>query len=326
MIYTYRSFAGESDLPKLAQLLTDCEIVDQMGVRRTAEELRVQFFAPTLDPEHDVRLWENPEGVVIAYGVIEIDVATDEITGTLRWRVRPDHREHWLDDDVIRWGEARLCEVGVTKGLPARLESIARDIDRPRQFLLEWHKYDVRHELWQMDRDLHQPIDTPTLSEGFTIRAADPERDAEAWIAMYNDSFIDHWNHIDLTLEDYRHRRQTDPGYAPERDLILVAPDGTFAAFCWSFINPQEVGRVGVKQALLHQIGTRRGFRQQGLGRTLILKTLEILHDAGMDSVRLYVYMDNQNNASHLYESVGFQKAFSLVTYAKTVTDTIKAG
>jgi len=315
-----RPYAGDADLKKISKLLSECESIDMMGLRRTPDELRVQFSDPSLNTELDTRLWEAPRRKLAGYALLDIEMGA-RIDATLRWRIHPNYRADWLDDDVIQWGEEQMRQLAAEKGLPARIQSVARDIDRPRQFMLEWHDYNVIHELWQMERNLHQPIDHPQLPEGFSVRAAIPEQDADAWIAMYNESFIDHWDHVDLTREAYFHRRQNDPGYARERDLIVIAPDGQFAAFCWSFINPDEISRARTKQALLQQIGTRRGYRNLGLGRAILCQTLQTLRDQGMDSVRLYVYTDNKLGAQKLYEDAGFTKSFSLVTYAKALTE-----
>ena len=43
---------------------------------------------------------------------------------------------------------------------------------------------------------------------------------------MFNQTFIDHWNHHPLTVETRKHWL-TDPNYKPELDLVAIAPDGT---------------------------------------------------------------------------------------------------
>ena len=52
-------------------------------------------------------------------------------------------------------------------------------------------------------------------------------------------------------------------------------------------------------------MGILKEFREQGLGRRLILATLERAREAGIERVELTVYASNQR-AVRLYESIGF--------------------
>lgn len=316
---TARPYAGEPDLERVSAMLDVCESIDRMGLRRTPDELRTGFHDPAVDPAHDIQLWEDAGGRVVGYGLVEVNRG-DTLEGTLRFRVHPAVRAHNLDAQVIAWAESRMRALAAAQSIPARLLSMARDDDKRRKYALEQHHYKAVRYFFQLERSLAAPIAKPQFPPGFRLRQADPAQDAEVWIAMFNQTFVDHWNHHDLTPEEYRHQRQTDPGYTPQHDLIAIAPDGTFAALCWSIINRTEIARSGRKQALLHQIGTRRGFRKIGLGRAMLLAALRALKEDGMESVRLYVDADNPTGATRLYDSAGFQKVFMLITYAKDVT------
>ena len=63
---------------------------------------------------------------------------------------------------------------------------------------------------------------------------------------MFNQSFIDHWNHHDLTAETVRYWMQ-DANYQPELDLIAVSGDRKFAAFCDCQLKPQKNAPSGQK-------------------------------------------------------------------------------
>jgi mycothiol synthase len=317
--YRTRPYTGNDDLHRLSRMLDACEAEDKMGVNRSSQELQVQFDSPMVDAASQTCFWENDRNLLRAYGLLEIEKdRSRRLDGTLRWRVHPLARADQLDDDVITWGEKVLLQKSQEAGLPAAMQSITRHDDIARLVMLQWHGYALRHEVWQMNRWLAKPLEKPTLPEGFTIRPADAAKDAEAWVDMYNDSFFDHPNHHDLTVAEYHHRRQTDPGYLAQRDLVVCDAQGQMAALCWSLVNPEEIARAdGEKVAMLNEIGTRRGFRQMGLAKALLWATLAQLKDEGLDSVRLYVYTDNENQASTLYEAAGFEQTFSLMIYQK---------
>jgi mycothiol synthase len=289
-----------------------------MGVSRSPDEVRTALEAPGIDPARDICLWEDADGELMAYAMVEI-AGEEAPEGTLRFRVHPAARALNLDGEVIRWAEARMRELATGRGVLLRLMSFARADDKPRVFMLEWHHFKPIRYFFQLGRTLDGPIDAPAFPLGFVLRHADPAQDGAGWVEMFNQTFIDHWDHHDLTLAQYMHRRQTDPGYDPRHDLIVSAPEGTFAAFCWSLVNREEMARTGRREALLHQIGVRRGFRQMGLGRATMLAALRALQADGLESVRLYVDADNPTGATRLYESVAFEKQLTLITYTKEV-------
>ena len=168
-----------------------------------------------------------------------------------------------------------------------------------------------------MKRSLAEPIPEPQFPAGFTLRDAG-HQDTEAWVQMFNQTFIDHWNHHDLTVESAEYTL-TKPNYKPELDLVAVDSDRTFAAFCFCAIHPEDNDRTGRKEGWIGSLGTRRGFRKMGLARAMLLSGMHQLKAAGMDTAKLGVDTQNPNNALWLYESVGFEKLYNWITYVKDV-------
>jgi ribosomal protein S18 acetylase RimI-like enzyme len=142
--------------------------------------------------------------------------------------------------------------------------------------------------------------------------------DAQAWVEIHNQSAIDHWIFHPSTVEEYIYSLN-DPNYQPELDLIAVAPDGTFAAFCSSYISLEESDRNGRKEGWIGGLGTRRGFRRQGLGRAMLLAGMQQLKAIGMEGAKLGVDAQNPSEAGKLYESVGFRKLYTDVVYLKNL-------
>ncbi|NJL46635.1 MAG: GNAT family N-acetyltransferase [Leptolyngbyaceae cyanobacterium SM2_5_2] len=133
---------------------------------------------------------------------------------------------------------------------------------------------------------------------------------------MFNESFVDHWNFSPMTLVD-RQYRLTYPTYQPELDWVAVAADGTLAAFCGAHIPHEDNARKHRQEGWINILGTRRGYRRQGLARSMLLQGLHQLQAAGLDTALLGVDSQNPNQAQSLYESAGFQVKESYVTYEK---------
>jgi hypothetical protein len=68
-------------------------------------------------------------------------------------------------------------------------------------------------------------LPTPVLPEGFHIRAVAGEQDVAQLVEVHSRSFGSSW-----TEEQYLRVMRT-PGFHIEREIVVVAPDGRFAAF-----------------------------------------------------------------------------------------------
>lgn len=113
---------------------------------------------------------------------------------------------------------------------------------------------------------------------GFSFRSARGMEEAAALTAVHNGAFGSIW-----TPELYRYVMQS-PGYAPERELVIQAPDGTFAAFTVTWHDP--LNRMG----LFEPVGVHRDFQRRGFGRALMLYGLQRLAAADGAAIPSAVY------------------------------------
>jgi ribosomal protein S18 acetylase RimI-like enzyme len=78
-----------------------------------------------------------------------------------------------------------------------------------------------------------------------------------------------------------------------------------------------DKARTGRLEGWIGILGTRRGFRRIGLARAMLLRGLQQLKAAGMDTAKIGVDAENPLGARQLYESVGFQKLHTRLMYVK---------
>jgi mycothiol synthase len=313
-----RSYTGEADLQPVTDFLNLCEAYDKLDEGISVDELRDEFNAPTLDTARDLRIWEDGDGAMIGFGQLWISTTGDPVDGYLWFKVHPEHRDGMIASEIIAWGEERMREVGREHSVRTLLRSGARSDRADEIALLEEHGFAIGRYFLRMTRSLHEPIPEPVLPSGFTIRTVVGTHQAAAWIDMFNQSFIDHWNHHDKTVEERLHW-MSESYYNADRDLIVVAPDGTFAAFAFCSISSEENTRTGRKEGWVNLLGTRRGFRKIGLGRAILLAGLQRLQADGMDTALLGVDADSLTGATRLYQSVGFKPVLTFVGYVKDV-------
>ena len=311
-----RAYESEADLAPIVDMLNACEAVDQHDEGISIEELRSEFTSPGLDVARDIRLWYAADDALVGFGQLWIPAEGDVADGFLWFKVHPDSRDVGIENEIILWGEERMREVGRERGKPAVLRAGSRENDEARVALFERHAMTVARYFWRMGRPLQDPIPEPQLPEGYTLSYVHGHEDVEPWIAAFNQSFIDHYNHHDMVARDRLHR-MSDPHYVAEQDLVAIAPDGSVAAFCWCSINPIENQRSGRSEGWINILGTRRGHRNIGLGRAMLYAGLHRLKADGVETALLGVDGANPTGATRLYESAGFHKILTHVAYLK---------
>ncbi|MDX2239814.1 MAG: GNAT family N-acetyltransferase [Leptolyngbyaceae cyanobacterium bins.302] len=311
-----RSYAGEVDLPAIAELINFCKTADNQDGLVTVDELRDDYADPDFDVDRDLRLWTNATGALCAVASCWFPEPAEVKNGYFGFSIHPSAREQGIEEDIFSWAEALVKDLAQAHQRPARLRTGARD---DYAFRLNWltrKGFTSDRTFYQMMRSLSEPIPQPQLPDGFTIRPLQGEAEVAAWVEMFNQSFIDHWNFTPLTVESRAHWL-TETSYQPELDLVAVAPDGTLAAFCYAIIHAEENTLTGQLEGWIADLGTRRGFRRMGLGRAMLLTGLHTLQAHGMNTALLGVDSENPSGALALYQSVGFQKRHTSFAFVK---------
>jgi ribosomal protein S18 acetylase RimI-like enzyme len=103
-------------------------------------------------------------------------------------------------------------------------------------------------------------------------------------------------------------------GYRRDLDIVAVAKDGEFVAFCTCWLDTEN------KTGLFEPVGCVPGYRRRGLSQTVFSEGLRRLKALGAESA---VVGTNPLNvpAIRLYESCGFRISFTDFTYCKTLKD-----
>lgn len=313
-------FADIADLVKLnnptGQLDEDTLVCD----------LQRFFESPDVDKARDLQVWKDISGRLVGFGQLLMSDQNGEIEGYLYFDIHPSRRGDGLETEILQWSEQRLREVAKERDVRVKLHTRSRDHKSDRQILLEKQGFTTERSFLTMACSLDQPFSSPSLPTGFTLQQLSsngryfqvPLCNLKAWVNLFNESFIDHWDHHDLAVESARHWLK-NPHYKPELNLIAVAPDGTFAAFCVGYINQEENARTGCNEGWIKLLGTRRGFRKLGLGRAILLAQMRQLKAMGVERVNLGVDAQSLTSATRLYQSVGFHPVNTWLSYVKEI-------
>jgi mycothiol synthase len=321
----FRGFRGlDADLPGMFEAvhqahLADGEIepLELAGMRAEYEHLERS------DPARDILVVELGDEIV-GYARVQWGDASD---GSRYYDgfcfLRPDARRRGLGRAMLAWSEDRRriiadAHAAAGEGLDrARwLTTFAHDGDLGGRVLLESAGYEPFRRFFSMRRpDLESIPDAP-LSEGLEIRPIPRDRAVLRQVfAAAGEAFRDHFGWVDEGDEafaSFSENPATDP------DLWLVAFDGEEVAA--AVIG--EIHRRGdgiAREGWLASVFTRRPWRRRGLARALIVRSLALLRDRGLQSAALGVDAENPNQALGLYESCGFRVASSTTAFRTAI-------
>ena len=148
---------------------------------------------------------------------------------------------------------------------------------------------------WQIHADDGPPA-LGGLADGYRIRGLAGPADVPPRVEIHRVTFAP----SRLSVEKYE-RLTTMPHYRYEDDLVVVAPDGSFAAFAMAWWDP--VGRVGE----FEPVGTHPEHQRRGLARALLTFGVHRFLDMGARVVQ--VFSDaTEPGPEALYEAVGFRR------------------
>ena len=327
------SLAVKEHSAKSAKLFAD--IIDlvkfnnptgQLNEDTLVGDLQRFFEAPDGDIACDLRIWKEFNGNLIGFGQLFMSEQDNEIEGCLYFDIHPTWRNTTLQTEILQWSEQRMGEMQTARGVPVKLRTRCCEDRFERLVRLEKQGFTHDRSFLTVACSLDQPLPSFSLPTGFTLRSLSTHQhnfqvqpsELNAWVELFNESFIDHWGNYQFTPETARYFLN-NPSYKPELNLVAVAPDGTFAAFCLGSINWAGNACNGRNEGWIEFLGTRRGFRKLGLGRSLLLAVMKQLQAAGIEQVKLGVDAQSLTGAMRLYQSVGFQPIKTWRSYVKAI-------
>jgi mycothiol synthase len=147
----------------------------------------------------------------------------------------------------------------------------------------------------------------PSLPSGYTLRDMRnaTDEDIQRRVDVHRAAFAP----SKMTTEKHK-RAMAAPTYRPEGDLVVVADDGSFAAF--TIIWFDETNKIG----LFEPVGTHPDHQRRGLGRTIMAEGLHRLTALG--ATRALVTSGVNNDASNaLYTRAGFEPVDVTISWTK---------
>jgi predicted N-acetyltransferase YhbS len=255
---------------------------------------------PDETPEDLVTLWfDGPE--LVGWVWLEPPDAAD-------WMAMPDATAEVLGRtlDSIEAAAPSTDGTRTTRIYARDDDEVARGIVAERGYVPDGRAF--HHWLRKLPAGGGPAIPQVTLPAGYRSAATRWPDDLEARVEVHRSAFAP----SRMTVEKYRamHDRAH---YAPERDRVIVAPDGTFAAFANAWWDP--VARVGE----LEPVGVHADHRRLGLGRAVCFDAFRALEALGAEECLIFSSVTNEGSEA-LYASLGCEAVTTNRRYARTVS------
>lgn len=165
------------------------------------------------------------------------------------------------------------------------------------------------HVFNHMVRSLDDELPEPALPDGYRLRTVRPE-DLERRVEVHRAAFAP----SRVVPESYA-RLQREWPYRADLDHVVEAPDGSFAAFCISWLDERNRG------GLLEPVGTHPDHRRRGLATAVCLAAIRSLRALGAETA--VIGSLDPSPAETVYESVGFRTVTRHVPYGKKTADAV---
>lgn len=270
-----------------------------------AAAIRTEWISPGFDPAEDIRLVFAPDGEMVGY----VEVWTTQKPPVHPWiwgRIDPRYEDLGLGTYLLTWAEEHAKKA--LHEIPTELRFAPRvgtyqQADRAKALFLDMGYQHIRSS-YQMRINMDTPPAEPRWMPGITLRTYNPETDLEAVYRAVDESFRDHFGHVDAPFEEgvkrFQYFMTGYDGFDPT--LWFLAMDGEEIAgisLCrgHAFDNP-DVGWVST-------LGVRRPWRKRGIGLALLRHSFCELYRLGRNMAGLGVDAQNLTGALRLYENAG---------------------
>jgi len=256
--------------------------------------------------ETDVFIWETTEGDIAA-------VLNREAPGSVWLQIDPSYRTEELEEEMIGVAGRHLT-AAAGDGL-RRHHIWSEDNDKLRQGVLRRLGYAKTAKVeYQRRRSMGNPIPDVSIPDGYTIRSLLNSDDlpARSWVTWR--AF--HPNEPDDAYQGWQWYDNIEkaPLYRRDLDIVAVAPDGEFAAFCTVWYDDVTC------TAQFEPVGTSPEHQRRGLARAVMTEGLCRLKDLGCK----FAFVGSWNDATHaLYgEKMGFGDYIVFEAWKKKTVET----
>lgn len=300
-----RAYAPE-DLPRVLEFVGTCCVLTDFGGSFHSGDI-AHFISNTLrgrDPSQHLFFTEDANGQISAL----VWVHPPRSSG-FEVMIHPRQRNADFEVQLIEWAEnAAIALLQAENTVSKQIATEVVDGDHVRASALQQRGFEPEAQPSMMftTRSLNIPIPPSILPEGFSIRPVAGEHEVALVAEVHSSAFNSGWQ-----PEEYL-KVMRSPAFDIHRELVVVAPDGRFAAFTVLWFDPVS------KSGLFEPVGCHVDFQRKGLTRALMYEGMRRMLAQGMTTAIVLHHTDNPASTG-LYASVGFMPKYATTSFKKTI-------
>lgn len=246
-----------------------------------------------------ITLWEDERGELAGWQIFSSKACDYDIA------IRPDLQDTACGAQMVEWAEAKLLPRAKEEGKPIGTAIYATETTLGQA--LEARGYRCQPDFTLFGQPLDVELPEPKLPEGFHfLEAMRPDL-----VDKRADVHFDAFNPAMMTPEKYVAFMQA-PGYDPTLDVVVVAPDGRFAAFAMAWVDEET------QSGEFEPVGTRHEMQRKGLGKAALHEGLRRMRARGMTYATVCTHTTDEGNMA-FYPTAGFKIINTIPRYEKKV-------
>lgn len=300
-VRTYR----DADLDAILTTMRAASQADGEPANFDRDDLQAWLADPRWTPVDDLLVAELGGHGVVGVGEGRLRGETGHQLYRSECYVHPDFRRRGVGRALLEAQWRRVQAISMAAGGAAVIHGARVTAGQSdAQALFESCGMRRVRYFFEMVRDLAQPIPPVVIPEGLVLTTWAERRDDRAVWAGNNEAFEDHWGHLPEDYDTFVYRIRA--GWV-NLDCSYVIWDGDeVAGASLNDMGPAAVRHLGRNQGWIGILFVRRPWRQRGLARALLARSLQEARALGHDVAGLRVDAENLTGAVRLYEALGF--------------------
>jgi mycothiol synthase len=311
-----RPFDIGRDLDSLLEVIFEANVADGEEYAPSVEDFRTEIgHRADFDPDRDMLVAEI-NGRLVGATQHSVRLLSGVVQHHIVGWVRPDARRQGIGKALLHWTERRGREAATEWAGPEPHGFTSRvgETQPGAIALLESEGYRRAGSAYTLTRALSEPIPDAPVPEGLEVRPV-VESDRRRILAADAEACRDHWDPYEHTEDDLVAMMSVS---GIDMSIWRVAWAGDeVAGSVMNYVFADENAKLGIARGWLGHVSVRRPYRRLGLADALIAESLRALRDRGLEEAALDVEAENLSVALHLYESFGFRRHHTAISFSK---------
>jgi ribosomal protein S18 acetylase RimI-like enzyme len=314
---SFRGFRGPVDYPLMVELINSSREVDKNDWVTSIEDIEVEYEnLVNCDPYRDM-LFAVVGGHVVAYSRVHWRAdSADNLLYNIYLTIHPEWHQSGIGRIMLKYSENLLKQIAQSHNptTPKYFDTLSSETTTTYNTLLEEYEYEPARYFYAMRRPIDAPLPEAGLPQGVEVRPVEDEH-IDQILDATDEVFQDLWGYVPMTPQD-RQQIRSQPDFDPSLWKIAWAGNQVVGTVINS-VNHNENITFNRKRGYTDKIAVRLPYRTQGIARGLLVQSIQMFKNMGMEETALGVDCDNPNGALRLYESVGYRPYKQYMVYRK---------